>query len=418
MVIMRGLPGSGKSYIVSKLEEMYGKSCIVCSADQYFCKNGIYRFERSKLDYAHKFCQEKAERVCRMSTPVVIIDNTNVRRWEMDFYRELAHREGYIQLFVEPKTPWKFDPEVLASKNSHGIATEMLQRRLEQWELVHPLYFGWFLNHCDSLNFLIIAKVFLENCMKVEKFFTEFQEHLILSNCRDIYSYYSMTHNSRQPLMLHCTAKFCGSKQQEAQVYLEQGVVQKAYGAVFELGIVGFVITPSTFGARVSLTKDELELWCQNDYNSVPPLQQGLDALSGGLKTPRQGMTGAPNRGSSELNNGWNFIPPCSSCIPTLCTLSNESLIGSSRFQPVQGRGKRAHITLGLASGSKAVQTGFDLLEAVELESKCGDSVESFSLLGGVLRSYGEGMWIVYLDRPMLVNGLFSFYVGGSSHME
>lgn len=423
MVVMRGLPGSGKSYIVSMFKEKYGKSCVVCSADEYFFRNGIYRFEQSKLVYAHNFCQEKAEKACRMNTPVVIIDNTNVCRWEMDFYRQLANTKSYIQLVVEPKTPWKFNPEVLASKNSHGITVEIVQRRLEQWELVRPLYFGWFLNHCDSLNFLIIAKVFLENCMKVEKFLTEFQEHLMLSNCRDIYSYYGITSNSRRSPMLHCTTKFCGRKQQEAQVYLEQGVVQKAYGAVFELGIVGFVITPLTFGARVSLTKDELELWCQNDCISTQPHQQGLDVLSSVLKTPSQGIRGTTNHRRSELNvqvenNSWNFISPCSSCIPTLCTFSNESLISSNRFQPIQGQGQGAHITLGLAFGSKAVQTLFDLLEAVEHESKCGESIESFNILGGVLRSYGEGIWVVYLDRPMSVKGLFTFYVGESNRVE
>merc|ERR1712115_620636 len=42
----------------------------------------------------------------------------------------------------------------------------------------------------------------------------------------------------------------------------------------------------------------------------------------------------------------------------------------TTNFYPVQGKGKKAHITIGTACGVKPHQTGNDLLEAIEYE-KC-----------------------------------------------
>ena len=93
MLIIRGLPGSGKSTIARQLEETYPGS-VSCSADQFFLhpETGEYQFEGSQLGEAHKWCQSKAEEACRARVNIVIVDNTNVKKWEMVPYFKLANK--------------------------------------------------------------------------------------------------------------------------------------------------------------------------------------------------------------------------------------------------------------------------------------------------------------------------------------
>ena len=59
MVVMRGLPGSGKSTVVSTITRVYPHA-VVCSADHYFMNDGKYEYSSSRLKSAHLQCQDKA----------------------------------------------------------------------------------------------------------------------------------------------------------------------------------------------------------------------------------------------------------------------------------------------------------------------------------------------------------------------
>lgn len=129
LFLMRGLSGSGKSTVVRAITETYPAS-IVCSADDYFLRDGVYRFDASLLSSAHSACQSKAKTACNNGVPVVIIDNTHVRRWEMKSYLELASHRNYVVVLVLPKTPWRWNPVELAARNKHGVDVETLQRKV------------------------------------------------------------------------------------------------------------------------------------------------------------------------------------------------------------------------------------------------------------------------------------------------
>ena len=149
MIILRGLSGSGKSTICKAILSVY-PNAVHCSADHYFEKDGEYKFDAKKLSYAHTECQQKAAEACAKGASVVIIDNTNVRRWEMRCYKELARQEGYVVLVAIPKTPWCFNAVELALKNSHGVGIDVIRAKLEQFEESIPIYYGWMLLEEDS----------------------------------------------------------------------------------------------------------------------------------------------------------------------------------------------------------------------------------------------------------------------------
>lgn len=61
---------------------------------------------------------------------VIIIDNTNVRNWEMKFYLTLAREYHYVPVIVEPQTPWCRDAYELAQRNSHGVDVSIIEPKV------------------------------------------------------------------------------------------------------------------------------------------------------------------------------------------------------------------------------------------------------------------------------------------------
>ena len=120
MVVMRGLPGSGKSTVVSTITRVYPHA-VVCSADHYFMNDGKYEYSSSRLKSAHLQCQDKALGACEAGERLVVVDNTGVKKWELVNYFRMAQLHRYTVILLEPRTPWRFNVEQLAVKNTHGV---------------------------------------------------------------------------------------------------------------------------------------------------------------------------------------------------------------------------------------------------------------------------------------------------------
>jgi len=118
LYLLRGLPGSGKSFTANLLSEN-GKYPVL-SADMFFeDENGNYNWDASKIKEAHAWCKMECD--CLMDeanwdcivfpngnqisydTSKIFIANTFTQDWEMDAYYELAEQYGYdvVSLIVE-----------------------------------------------------------------------------------------------------------------------------------------------------------------------------------------------------------------------------------------------------------------------------------------------------------------------------
>lgn len=94
VVILRGLPGSGKTSFANILV-WSSKDSVICSADHYFVKpNGNYEYDRDKLPDAHFYCKNKFLKALNKSD-LIIIDNTNCHKKDMAFYEKKAKENGY-----------------------------------------------------------------------------------------------------------------------------------------------------------------------------------------------------------------------------------------------------------------------------------------------------------------------------------
>jgi uridine kinase len=94
VIILRGLPGSGKSTLAKSLLAM-SSNCVICSADDYFMVNGVYKYNRNEIEDAHKHCFELFCESIMRDVATIIVDNTNTQAWEFSAYEHHAVMNGY-----------------------------------------------------------------------------------------------------------------------------------------------------------------------------------------------------------------------------------------------------------------------------------------------------------------------------------
>lgn len=115
LVLIRGLPGSGKSTIAKSM-----KGFIHHEADMYFSLSGSYNFDKTKLKEAHQWCQLLTLNALEHGKNVVVA-NTFVQRWELAPYLSMAE-----------------DIEILEAEgdygNTHNVPRFAIQRMRERWE--------------------------------------------------------------------------------------------------------------------------------------------------------------------------------------------------------------------------------------------------------------------------------------------
>ncbi|NWV31523.1 N4BP2 protein, partial [Grantiella picta] len=133
LVLLRGVPGSGKSYLARNLLED-NSGGIILSTDDYFYKHGQYHYDPDCLGEAHDWNRKRAKEAFEKRISPIIIDNTNIQAWEMKPYVTLAQEFKYKVMFREPDTWWKFKPKELERRNIHGVSKEKIKRMLERYE--------------------------------------------------------------------------------------------------------------------------------------------------------------------------------------------------------------------------------------------------------------------------------------------
>lgn len=220
--------------------------------------------------------------------------------------------------------------------------------------------------------------------------------------------YYRRNEEPSDYKVLHATASVVRrGKAKNAKEYMAKKVVRDSLGKSFTLQLIGFVITPRTFGVRVRLGKDALELWAMDDHEIEADDTPSKQPAKGGQESAKK------NNKVSLANTGVRR----KSCQTTV--RNGPSQLHEDRFSPTSGIGSRAHLTLGCAPGVSAKITGFDLIKIVSCEQEMlkteklqqlSKKMQTFSVSGGELRTYGDGMWVIYPEKEIHVNSLFSAF--------
>jgi predicted kinase len=146
LVILRGLPGSGKSTFARDLLNFAEDVCVggltKCSADTYFLRpDGVYDWNPKYLKNAHEWCFEQVEEAMSDmgewsgDCQLIVLDNTNMIKAHYKKYVDLAQEKGYT---VREVVIGKFDKDSLkeyAERNVHGVSLDVIEKMAKKFEV-------------------------------------------------------------------------------------------------------------------------------------------------------------------------------------------------------------------------------------------------------------------------------------------
>lgn len=92
LYLIRGLPGSGKSYY-ARIFISADQADVHLEADMYHMVNGVYKFVGDNVYAAHKWCQEST-RIFLNNDMGVVISNTFTQKKEIQPYLDMAKDIG------------------------------------------------------------------------------------------------------------------------------------------------------------------------------------------------------------------------------------------------------------------------------------------------------------------------------------
>lgn len=128
VILMSGIPGSGKStYIRRMMANDSDSNYFICSADFYFQKNfygkydpeSEYKFNSSKLGEAHASCLKNyIEAITNNKCDYLVVDNTNTTALELSPYVAIASAYNLPTEIVTVNC----DPHLATDRNVHSVS--------------------------------------------------------------------------------------------------------------------------------------------------------------------------------------------------------------------------------------------------------------------------------------------------------
>lgn len=129
LIILRGLPGSGKTTLAKLLSEK-GKYPVI-SIDDYFTneQTGEYTFEFDKNHLAYKYAEERTRDAMAKLSEKIFLHNVFSIEWEMEPYFQLAAKNQYTVFVLTVENRHKHS-------NVHHISDEQLEKMAAKYKVV------------------------------------------------------------------------------------------------------------------------------------------------------------------------------------------------------------------------------------------------------------------------------------------
>ena len=146
LIIMRGIPGAGKS---TKAKELVGSGQIFSTDDRIESQGDYREFFKKMIDNknfaplskVHNLNFNMAKKAMEDGVSPVVVDNTNIKANEPKNYIEAALNMGYADnniKFIEVGTGG-LSAEELANRNTHGVPLDKIEAMIQSYKSVGPL---------------------------------------------------------------------------------------------------------------------------------------------------------------------------------------------------------------------------------------------------------------------------------------
>lgn len=184
LIIMRGIPGSGKSTIAKKLVG----GGIIHSTDEVIESKGDYNqfFEEMKstgdfkaLSRAHSENNKNARASIDAGISPVIIDNTNIKASEPKSIVEYALRSGYDDDNIEIVDigTRNLAAKELFERNTHGVPLDKIGAMIQSYKSVGPLTLKKILEAKPMYGPKLFASIVLDSASQ-SKLLTALRHHI------------------------------------------------------------------------------------------------------------------------------------------------------------------------------------------------------------------------------------------------
>jgi len=130
LILLRGLPGSGKTFIANKMKE---DGAFVFSNDDIMTINGVYKWTEDGAIVAHNINQKKVCDAMRVGKSPIVVDNANILPYHMTPYIRLARHYEYEYEIRDMNTEWASDLKELENRNVHYVPHSVLDEMKKQY---------------------------------------------------------------------------------------------------------------------------------------------------------------------------------------------------------------------------------------------------------------------------------------------
>lgn len=268
MFIIRGPNSTMKATLSEMLMTKYPTSQHCC-ADHYFSKTfSSPQRNKETLTAAHKYCQKKVEAACMKNESPIIVQNTHIRKSELQNYLDLAAVYNYTIIMAVTLYKFNVTPKALERINPDGLNLQYFRNRLRQWEDVLPFFTGWFLSPSDSAVVLKSLQKTLSTLLDDGKFCRVF-------NCYDddsIWNYFSGRRN------LYCIAGYSYDVH-NMRTYYFSDEVQGCYGKSYFITIYGYLITQSGVVGIVNIEEEMKHLLLIDNTEAKDNICEKFDSI-------------------------------------------------------------------------------------------------------------------------------------------
>ena len=164
LIIMQGKPACGKSTIAEAIRDQYFQKYttegpVIVSADNYLIEGSEYVYSYDRAIRAHSACEAATELLMQDESPLIIIDNTNIKFDWAESYIKLANEYNYDIQTIRVEATWDLqnaqnnlrseDRKVPLEHYRHVIMEDLLceslklsfsERLSAVWSLVYRLF--------------------------------------------------------------------------------------------------------------------------------------------------------------------------------------------------------------------------------------------------------------------------------------